>query len=203
MAILTSSYRNTLVQYRRYVEAVRNRPVLQASLFVVLTLLLLIILVAFALRPTLLTIAGLYGNLGKQRGIALQLDQHIQAQAAAAQIYNQVQPQLSFLDAAIPSPPSIETWTSQLDLDATNSGVEVANITVAKIAIPKDISGSILKSDFFLLAKGDFSNLKSFLKLIESSRRLLIIDGVTLNKSATIDSHLQMQITGQILYSKQ
>lgn len=203
MAVLTNTYRNSLVQYRRYLEAVRDRPLLQASLFVILTLILLIILVAFALRPTLLTIAGLYGDLGAQRKITLQLDKHIQDQAAAAQNYNQNQAQLALLDAAIPSLPSVDAWVTQIDAMAAQSSVVLDTVKVSKIGIVKDVTGTIMQSDFFLFVKGDFANLKTFLKALESSRRLVQIGSITVNKNATIDGQLQMQITGQILYSKQ
>ena len=55
----TLDYRSSLLHYRRYLSVVQKRPILRASLFLILSLILLIILVATALRPTLVTIAGL------------------------------------------------------------------------------------------------------------------------------------------------
>jgi len=203
MAILTSAYRNSIDQYRRYLEAVSKRPLLQASLFLVLTLILMIFLVAFALRPTLLTIAGLYGDLNKQRQVAAKLDTRIQAQATAAQNYNQIQSQLPLLDTAIPSLVEVGSWVTKLDTYASQSGVEIVTVSVSKTVVPKDVTGEILQSAFYLIIKGEYANLKSFLKAVESSRRLLEIGNVTLGKNAPLDTQLQMQITGQILYSKQ
>lgn len=203
MAALTSVYRNSIDQYRRYLEAMSKRPILRASLFLVLTLILIIFLVLFALRPTLLTIAGLYGDLDKQQQVAAKLDARIQAQAAAAQTYNQIQSQLPLLDTAIPSLVEVSLWVSKLDTYASQSGVEIVTASVSKTVVPKSVTGKIFQSAFYLVVKGEYGNLKSFLKAIESSRRLLNIGNVTLGKAAALDTQLQMQVTGEILYSKQ
>lgn len=205
MALLTSSYNVSITQYRRYIEAVRNRPLFRASLFIVLSLLLLIVLVAFALRPTLLTIAGLYGELDSQRQIATQLDQHIKDQAAAAQKYNQILPQLPLLAAAIPGSPSLEPWSSGLDKYASESGVQIVAVKIAKTPISKQSTGAIEKPEFDLTVRGEFTNLKSFLKLIESSHRLSPVGNITITKGQgqSLQNILQLQISGQILFSKQ
>ena len=61
------NYRNSVDRYRKYLLVMQKRPLWRATLFVTLSLLLLIVLLVFALRPTLLTIAGLVNDIDTKK----------------------------------------------------------------------------------------------------------------------------------------
>ena len=52
-------YKNSLARYRKYLQVVQSQPLFVASLWVILSLLLVILLVVMAIRPTLVTSGGL------------------------------------------------------------------------------------------------------------------------------------------------
>jgi tetratricopeptide (TPR) repeat protein len=75
----TLQYKNSLSRYRKYLQTVQNQPLLKASLFLILSLVLVIILIATALQPTLTTIADLIGQISKQKTLEQKMDAKISA----------------------------------------------------------------------------------------------------------------------------
>ena len=161
-------YKNSLVQYRKYLAAIREQPIFAASLGLVLSLTLVIILVFAALRPTLITIASLLGSLQQQRDTEKKLDKKIVEVTAAQVVYLENESRLRVLDEALPTGQKYAAWGMRLEDVASESGVMVADWSLLE---GKDFSVSLL---------GDISGLKRFLATMENLRRLVKIESVRL-----------------------
>lgn len=165
-------YKSSLAQYRRYLAVVREQPILQQSLWLVLSLGLTAILLVAALKPTLVTIASLVGDIKQQEGIEEKLDKKISVVTAAQNEYTQNQSRLQVLDEAIPVGKKYAVWAERMESLAMATGTQVASLTL--------IGGK----DFSISVTGEFANLRKFLSTLENLRRLADIENVQLNKES-------------------
>ncbi|GEM_PF-4171136 len=161
-------YKNSLTQYRRYLTAVREQPMFAASLWLVLSLVLVIVLVSAALRPTLVTIASLLGEIGQQSEVERKLDKKIAAVTAAQAVYLKNESRLSALDEALPVGKKYAAWAQRIE------GLAAVGWTLTD------------GKDFTISLTGDFSGLRQFLATVENLRRLVEIENVQLSKGADL-----------------
>lgn len=187
------SYKNSLSQYRRYLAALRERPLLAASLFLVLSLILIIILLVVALRPTLVTIAGLLGEIEQLRQTDTQLDEKVTHLTAAGSLYTQLQPRLEILNQALPTSAQVGAWTQTLPPLASASGVTLVQVSLTEVGISPAPEGEM---SFSLTASGDYFQLVEWLKALENLRRLTLVK--TARFSPGEDGRLQLAVTGTI-----
>jgi Tfp pilus assembly protein PilO len=202
MAILNQ--RTGLARYRRYLQSVQERPLLQASLFLVFSLVLIIVLVALALKPTVVTIAGLVGKISEQKTIEQKLDAKIASLNIAKQNEQAVQSQLVLLDQALPDTPQFANWSQIIDVLATNASVEVVNVSFSQIPFStQETAAKVSNFPFTLTLRGDYTQLRSFITSLENTRRIVSIETITITPQlATTESvALQMVINGYLTLS--
>lgn len=163
-------YKSSLAQYRRYLDAVREQPLFRASLWLVLSLALVIILILAALRPTLVTIASLMGNIKQQDEIEERLDKKIAEVTAARDVYSKNESRLTVLDEALPLGRKYAIWAMRLENIATESGVKVVEWSL------------ISDKDFTVSFVGDLPGLKQSQSTLESLRRLVEVEDAQISK---------------------
>ena len=163
-------YKSSLAQYRRYLAAVREQPLFAASLGLVLSLTLIIILVSAALRPTLVTIASLLGDIKQQSEVEKRLDKKIAEVTAAQAEYLKNESRLKVLDEALPMGRKYAAWGMRLEDVASGSGVKITEWSLLE------------GKDFSVSLTGDVAELKRFLATMENLRRLVEIESVQLAK---------------------
>ncbi|KKU03113.1 MAG: hypothetical protein UX99_C0002G0055 [Candidatus Amesbacteria bacterium GW2011_GWB1_47_26] len=164
------NYKSSLAQYRRYLAVIREQPMFAASLGLVLSLMLVIILVSAALRPTLVAIASLLGDIRQQSEVEKKLDEKIAEVTAAQAVYLKNESRLKVLDEALPIGRKYAAWAIRLEDVASESGVKVAEWSLLE---GKNFSVSLV---------GDVPELKRFLAALENLRRLVEIESVQLAK---------------------
>ncbi len=173
-------YRNSLTHYRKYLQIIQKRPMWRATLFVTLSLLLLIVLLVFALRPTLVTIAGLTGEIQSKRDIEFQLKTKIANLQSMVQTYQKIQPQLYLIDDALPIQSKFGDLSGYLVKSATQAGVVVDSIALGNINLANQTPPNQGLSDieFTINFKGSYTQIHDMLYKIENSRRLMSISSV-------------------------
>ncbi|KKR91977.1 MAG: hypothetical protein UU42_C0006G0016 [Candidatus Woesebacteria bacterium GW2011_GWA1_41_13b] len=175
-------YKTSLARYRRYLATVQEQPLLRASLYLVLSLLLIIILILAALRPTLITIASLSGDIKQQGEIEKKLDAKITQVSQAQQILSANETKLLVLNQALPIGEEFSIWGKRMEELAQESGVTLTGVALENY------------QDFALTVQGNYIQLKSFLNRVESLRRLMKIESVQIVSSA----NLTMIIKGKL-----
>ena len=158
------NYRNSIDRYRKYLLVMQKRPLWRATLFVTLSLLLLIILLVFALRPTLLTIAGLMNDIDTKKEIHIKLEEKVSNLQKMVQSYQRIQDKLPVLEAAIPTNPNFSKWGQYIQISASTSGFILESLRLEKIAL----SGTPGLSSFDFTISGKGSSLKSTILLLGS-----------------------------------
>lgn len=187
MAVL--EYKSGLVLYRRYLETVQQKPVLRAGLYLVLSLVLIIVLIITALRPTLVTIASLLGDIKQQGSTEKRLDTKIAQLTTAQQTLSQNQDRLEILDQAIPNGDKFASWADRLSGLASQSGVQITQVSMDD------------KFAFSITTTGEYLQLRQFVERLENLRRLAVVNNVQLVKT----TELQMTVKGvlQVYEEKQ
>ncbi len=192
-------YKSSLARYRRYLQTVQQQPMWQASLYVILSLGLVIILIFSALRPTLITIAGLLGQIKQESEVETKMDKKIALIQEARQAYSQVEERLNLLDEAVPTKLAWSGFVKRVDRYASESGVQLRSISVGPVAGEqvKIITGSNLSGmDFNAIVVGDYLAIKEFVSRLMNSRRMLVIEKVAISREA--ESGLTAGVTGKV-----
>lgn len=178
-------YRNSLSHYRKYLQIIQKRPMWRATLFVTLSLLLLIVLLLFALRPTLVTIASLTGEIQSKHEIETKLNTKISNMQSMVQVYQKIQPQINLLDTALPIQSKFGSLSDYFVRIASSSGAVVDSIILGNINLSTKTTSSqgLAEIEFSLSAKGDFSQIHDLLYKIENSRRLMSVNAVQMSRN--------------------
>ncbi|KKS33237.1 MAG: hypothetical protein UU93_C0001G0068 [Candidatus Amesbacteria bacterium GW2011_GWA2_42_12] len=187
----TFDYKSGLTRYRRYLESVAERPIARAGLFLTLSLMLIIGMLVFALRPTLVTISGLLGQIKAQQEISLKLDEKIMEINKAQTALNQVEPKLFLLDQALPNNPALQIFMNTVETQASGSGIKMTNTVFSAV------TSSAQNIDFTLTTDGDYKSLRNFVQILESLRRIVHLNSVQMASSEK-KSDLTLTIRGII-----
>jgi hypothetical protein len=190
-------YKSSLARYRRYLQSSRNRPLWKASFYTILSLGLVIFLVLVALRPTLITIASLIGEIRQQREVSQKLNEKISAISRAQQELAQVSGRLVLLDDSLPIEVRVGKWDETVQLIAQETGILLEDLSVSDITIVDPASNSS-QMKFQLTAGGVFENLKQFVQIFEGTRRLILIDDVKIARSSINEGQLLLTISGTL-----
>lgn len=185
-------YKSSLARYRRYLQVAQQQPLWQASFYVILSLSLVIVLVVTALRPTLVTIAGLLGQIKQEEELEKRMDEKIATIQKAQQAYQEVQARLWRLDEALPAQARWASFADTVLTVASESGVSVEIMTVgpvggrAKVAqggeTKKVLTPGVEGVEFRVSAKGTYEGVKQFAGTLTQLRRMNIMANSTLDR---------------------
>jgi len=211
-------YKNSLSRYRRYLMTVQNEPLWNASFWLSLTIILIIVMIVFFLRPTLTTIASLMGQTREQRVLLLRMDQKIATLKQAEDTYNQTKDKFVFLSQVLPEDPMWRELAESFQTIASDSGAIVEKIDVSDIQLQGQtiVTGNVDRTStdnkqlklpegvemvkFSLIINGNYEQFKNFLKKTEAVGRLLVINSARISKNK--DGSLNMVIDGYAAYYK-
>jgi Tfp pilus assembly protein PilO len=203
-------YKSSLSRYRRYLQLVQSRPLWAASLWVILSLVLLIVLLVLALRPTLVTISSLMGQIKQQKEISRQLEEKISKVEEALAGMDAVSEKIPLLDEMLPDTPNWSNLAADLERMATESGLVLESVTIEKIPMApvekttdnnEDISrlpAGVLPVKFIFAASGEYTQMRQMLSELENLRRVLILSSVKID--TTKDGGLRLLIKGEAGY---
>lgn len=170
-------YKSGLTRYRRYLESVAERPVARAGLFLTLSLMLIIGMLVFALRPTLITISGLLGQIKAQQEISSKLDEKIMEVSKSQVVMTQAESKLFLVDQALPNSPALQIFMNTVETQASESGIKMTNTVFSGVTF------STQNIDFTLTADGDYKSLRNFVQILESLRRIVHLNSVQIVSS--------------------
>ncbi|KKT45553.1 MAG: hypothetical protein UW37_C0045G0004 [Candidatus Gottesmanbacteria bacterium GW2011_GWA2_44_17] len=116
---MTFDYRKQYQEYRQYIDSIVEKakiPATRVSLAVVGTIAFSGFLAVFALRPTLITVAGLWKEINTEKEIIVGLNKKLELLQTAKQNYEKVSSKLYLLDMAIPKTIEVENMAKDLEL---------------------------------------------------------------------------------------
>lgn len=167
---------------------------------IVLSLLAISFFLAFAIKPTLITIAELVKTINDQKMITDQLQNKINALALAQSEYNLVSSDLYLVDEALPKNSQISGLAIQIEALAQQAGIVLGSVRFDPIPLKENRSPKKTEIAFNLTASGDFQNLKSFLRLLNSLRRVIQVETFSFKIKGAESEALLLGLGGKAYY---
>ncbi len=211
------TYKNSLVRYRQFLQMNQRSLVWQAGMFTIFSLTLIITLIVFALRPTLVTIAGLLGQIHEQQDLYKKLSDKIVAVQEASNVLQAQQDKIGLIDEALPKDAVWIPWIQSVQLRAETSGVAIQSVSVNGIQVsgeapPKPLNApnqvattksllptGVVGIPFTIRATGSFEQLRDFGAKVENLRRIAMYSQVDISKDK--DGTLMGTFTGMVGYA--
>lgn len=196
---------------KRFLQSPQGKSLAWLSLSVSTVAFFLIV----AIKPTVITITKLIKEIEEKEAASLLLDKKIASLIAAQKIYAENSQRLPMLNQALPEKSEFPWLANFLDSAALSSQIELSslsfekiNLNLASLAKQSQKPSSFQLINFSTNAKGDYLNLKNFVSLLESSRRLIRIElaGVSETKNKNeeeINTTLQLNISGVMFFENE
>jgi len=173
-------------RYRRYFFNVGNlykKKKVRVYTEIVLSLSTITFFIIFAIRPTLVTIAGLVKTTKDQRLVNQKLEEKVQILGPAQQKYLLLEPELELVDQALPKTPQFSLLIKQLEALSQASNVNLQSVQFKQVVLKtQNTSSKHEVIDFDLLAQGNYQDLKGFLEKLYLLRRVVALKGFSFKK---------------------
>lgn len=189
---MATNYKSSLGRYQRYLESVKSRPLWRATLYLALSLMLLIVLLVTALRPTLVTITKLLSDIEKEKELNSRMESKIGQIAEAQSLLadSKVSSRLGLLDQGLPADPKFGPLGDMLAAIVSESGLEIRTLNVGELQVePKpetggenNISGRV---NFDLSARGNYAGIRKLVERLEEWRRVVEFKKVQITSAST------------------
>jgi len=196
---MRNDWRKDYVRYRslfsHLITNYKSRADMKVYLEVMLSLITISVFTAFALRPTILTIAQLLKDIDAKKAILVQMDAKIENLARAQSVYETERTHISLLDTAIPRMSKPDVFARQIEGLVGTHKVAINSFSESKGVIvgapPSDttktepLPENALGSTFSLAVSIDVDNyqaLSSLLMDLEKLRMTQSIEEVKISK---------------------
>ena len=175
-----------------------EKPVVQISLELLLSLLAVIILAVFALRPTFVTIGSLLKTIQDQKQVVEQLETKKKNLNTAQSNLNTIADEIPKLDQALPAKSQAEILIRQIESASSDLKVSISQLSVGKIilinshtevpditAAPENAIASIPVS---LTIEASYEETLNFISSLSNMTRVIRIKNLTLKNEGESDN---------------
>lgn len=136
---MNPSWRRNYLRYRNYflntLGRYRERADVRAYLEILLSLLTISVFGIFALRPTLITIAGLIREIETKRETVVKMDDKIQKLSQAQNLFDRERTRIALLDTSIPDRPKPEVFARQIEGLSSKNNVGIFGMDIGSAVI--------------------------------------------------------------------
>lgn len=210
-------------QYLRYKDFYLNiqslykqRADLRAFLEIILSVSTVIIFLAFALKPTALTIISLYGQIQEKKTTTANLSKKIDDLETANNVFTKNKNVIPGIDSSIGDFPQPNVIVQQVQALAEKDSVSILGISVGEVfltgSVPnkktstdlKPLPGGAREMPISISVKGSYPSLNAFIKDMENLRTVVNLDSVGINSSETEKGKTTVSIiSGRVPYLNQ
>jgi Tfp pilus assembly protein PilO len=206
--------------YKKYLFEVTNlyktRQDVRVFIEIIMSLLAVSIFGAFAIRPTLVTIAELQTEIGTKNDVLVRLNTKIRALSEAETYLSQNRQILSLFDTAVPNSPSVSSYIQQIEALAEKNNITLTSFTLKDIELIKntdvepidvEISEKNMPQNnisYSMTATGNFSSINTFINSIENHRRRFSSTLISVEKDRNQEGNvIAVTLQGEIPYLDQ
>jgi Tfp pilus assembly protein PilO len=192
---LDQNYKLEYTRYRHYFHnlwSLYQKPSVKVSSALLLTLFTIIFFAAFAIRPTLVTVAELIKKIDDQRQVLEQMKKKSAALASAQQEYMSVQAKLPLINTAVPPDEAIPDLIKIIEGTAAFHQLALESLSIGDIvyADPKSPQPAGPQTRTISLSvTGTYDSINTFLKDLQRLPRLSTLE--TVNFSPPKDAQTQ------------
>ena len=211
-------WRKEYLRYREFflniVALYKRNQDLRMFLEVLLSLGTVSFFTFFALKPTLVTVAGLYKEIKSKQETVAKMDTKIKNIATAQNTFNVESTRILITQNSVPDLASPETFVRQIEGLAAGSSLNLLGISIGQLTLAGEAKkvptseGDIAPLPegapaltFSISVNGAYAGLSSFLSELENLRRPVKIDNVGFTASQTeAGKKLVLLISGRVPY---
>lgn len=192
-------------RYFTYIKPISRLPIVKTYGSTIFTLVVIIIFIFFAIKPTVETILVLQKKFTETSDALDKINKKANNLSLGKQNYDNLDPAIkSKVALDIPDTVSLKSITQTLEQTAKSHEASVSALQIQPIVInskSENSLGALTEIDFTFNIEGNYANLIALLQDLKSSSRLISIDSLSLSK-LTEGSGLIMSITGKGYYIK-
>ncbi|MBI4100601.1 type 4a pilus biogenesis protein PilO [Candidatus Microgenomates bacterium] len=197
----------TSLRYRKYFKDLRpalQKPKVKAYTMLIFSLLVLSSFSFFVIRPTVETILELNRKIKDYQTLNRKLDEKIKNLQQAQRNYQEIQPEIPIVLAALPQQPDFPPFLKDLESMASGSGAMVDSLKFQKINLTPQLqaSGSSQAAQanikFDLGFIGGYTEFLAFLNKTGQLKRLVNFESFSLEagKGGSASGELNMSLKG-------
>jgi len=198
------------IGYRRYhryfvnLGQISRQKKVRVYTGIVLSIMASAFFLLFAIKPTLVTIAGLIKEIEDKKIVVSKLETKINDLALAQQEYQVIAADLILVDQALHEDPHLPLLIGQLETLSAAAGVSLESVNYSPVDLaqpekkeePQEIS-------FSFSASGSYQNLRTFLQSIISLRRVILINGFSFKKGKSESQSLVLTVHAKAYFLEQ
>lgn len=212
-------WREQYTRYRGFFLNIRDlykkRADLRAFFEVILSLSTIVIFIAFALKPTVLTIISLNQQIQEKEKTLAALEEKNRNLDVANDLLIQNSARVSDINSSIGTSPNPDAVSKQILGVATKNNTSLLGLSIGQATIVgedptgqrptdfKPIEGAGGEMTISISARGDFQSVNSFVSDLENLRIAIKIDSLTINSSLTEEGQVIVAVVaGRVPYTK-
>jgi Tfp pilus assembly protein PilO len=181
-------YRSEYQRYRRYYMAmgpVLKNPIIRAYLSVSASFLTTAIFLAFAIRPTIATIAGLVREIDDKRKLSDRLDAKINSLAILQSDYRSVESEIPGVEAALPPDPALGQAVIWAEKVLASTGISADTLTVSRVSYEKVATSSaeVVAIPIQISFSAHYEKIEAFLRLVYQLPRIFSVSSISISQS--------------------
>lgn len=176
----------------RELQQFYQKPIAKVSVELLATLIVVIVLAFFAIRPTLLTMSQLLKDIDDRKKTGESLGKKIATLSTLSTEYPTVRREVSLLDVAIPNTPNFDGFMRRLEKIAANNNLIIESIQATQL--PKEtatntganasamtVASQITSFSISINFKGEYAKVRNTLNDLMTMDRYATLNSLTFN----------------------
>lgn len=194
---------NRYFRYFTYIKPILRIPLVRTYGYLIFTILMTIIFIVFAIKPTVQTIVVLQKQVSDQSMILAKMTEKTDSLSLARQNYQNLDQTVSNkIERALPRTPDIANLVKSLEETTLGTEASISALQFQPITIEKDEGEQTLKEIMFTYnIEGTYQTLKLILQNLRTSDRVITIDNLVFNKIEA-SNNILMSVTGKAYFLK-
>lgn len=192
-------------RYFTYIKPIAKIPIIRTYGSTIFTLLIMIVFIFFAIKPTVETISNLQKNLSDSKLVLEKIKKKSSDLSKAKQNFESLSSDTKLkISSAIPNTASLRSIIQTLEGNTRNREASVSALQIQPLVLEPEVTnriGEIEEINFTFNVEGQYQNLILLLQDLKRSDRLISIDNLSLSKVSD-GSGLIMSLTGKGYYIK-
>ncbi|MDD5147615.1 MAG: type 4a pilus biogenesis protein PilO [Candidatus Daviesbacteria bacterium] len=192
-------------RYFTYIKPITRLPIVKNYGSTILSLLVIMILIYFAIKPTVETILVLQKKIADADAVLQKVTQKANNLSLGKKNYDNLDQKIKDkISAAIPDSINLKSISQTLEQTTKNHEASVSALQIQPFAIETKIAdklGVLAEVKFTFNAEGNYNNLTALLQDLKTSNRLISIDSLSLSKTSDSKS-LILSLSGKAFYLK-
>ncbi|TSC87558.1 MAG: Uncharacterized protein G01um10147_536 [Microgenomates group bacterium Gr01-1014_7] len=192
-------------RYFTYIKPITKLPIIKTYGSTIFTLVIMVIFIIYAIKPTVETILVLQKKLANSTQVLEKVNQKAENLSKGKQNYDNLDPNIKIrISSAIPDTAELKSVIQTLEqtakkYEASISALQIQPLTIA--AKEEDKVSNLAEISFIFNVEGEYAKLISILQDLKSSGRLISIDNLSLSKLSE-GGGLVMSLSGKAYYLK-